>query len=425
MTPADPGSSWVRYWPFLRPRNRSGPRAGTIVVLGADVSSCTAVRDLLALRGHRVECTHDPGAARASARGGGVDLLLVDGALGLVEEIPRGERRRTDPPPNEWGPARPGYAALRPLGALSDPARFPAVFLKESGPAHPSGAPRFALVDFVPRPFTPPALLAVVEAALPARGAALGLGPSPALPFAALPKPLLKALVVDGDREYRQFLHALLEPHGFEVHGATNGQEGLAATRSLRPGLILSEVNLPGMDGFEFCRRLRAHALTRDTPLVFLSAWDDHAERYHGLRLGAHDYASKQTAPRELLIRLQLVLRRSTEAGWTVPRAPMEGELGVIGAIGMLQMCHLARFSGVCTVRTGRLHVRLRFSDGEIVGAESSSARGKEAVYELVSWSRGHFGLLPGDPGEGAPLGSFDHLVLEGCRRLDEERREG
>jgi len=244
------------------------------------------------------------------------------------------------------------------------------------------------------------------------------------VPFGALPKALLRALVVDPDAEYRRFLHGLLEPHGFEVHQASNGEEGFIAALARRPWLILTDVNMPGMDGFELCRRVRRHNLIRHTPLVFLSAWDDYGARYHGLKLGAHEYLSKGLPPREVLIRLQLVLKRYSDVGPTLRGAHVEGRIEVIGAAGMLQVCHLGRFSGVCTTRSGMLRIQLRFRDGEIVGANSNTARGAEAVYELLSWDRGHFDLLPSDPGEKRPpLGALDYLVLEGCRRLDERRR--
>jgi CheY-like chemotaxis protein len=193
-----------------------------------------------------------------------------------------------------------------------------------------------------------------------------------------------------------------------------------------RPWLILTEVNLPILDGFEFCRRVRSHSLLRHTPLVFLSAWDEYRERYHGLSLGADDYLSKQTDARELLIRLQIILKRFAEVGVRSRKgAAMEGGIELIGAPGMLQMCHLSRFTGVLTVRSGSGRVQIRLRDGELLSAESNEAKGAEAIFEFLTWSRGHFEFVPGDPGEGEPLPEkFDYLLLEGCRRLDESLRD-
>jgi DNA-binding response OmpR family regulator len=240
--------------------------------------------------------------------------------------------------------------------------------------------------------------------------------------FDALPAPLRIALLVDAEDSFRDFLHSLLVAQGFTVYEAGDGEEGLRVALEIRPWLILTDVNMPGMDGFEFCRRVRNHSLLRQTPLVFLSEWDDYRERYHGLKLGADDYLSKRTPPREMLIRLQIILRRYTEVGMRTRKgAGMQGGLELIGAPGMLQMCHLGRFSGTCTARSGTRRIEIRFRDGEIVWARSDVADGADAIYEFMSWTRGHFEFLPGDPGAGVPLREgFEYLLLEGCRRLDE-----
>jgi hypothetical protein len=183
---------------------------------------------------------------------------------------------------------------------------------------------------------------------------------------------------------------------------------------------------MPRVDGFEFCRRVRSHSLIRHTPLIFLSGWDDYKDRYRGMEAGADEYLSKDTPVRELLIRIQLVLKRYADLGERASRGPgMEGDIEVIGAPGLLQMCHLGRLSGACSVRSGDRLLDVRFRDGEIVDAMTSDGvSGADAVYDLLGWTHGHFNFTPGDPGPGAPLGeTFNQLVLEGCRRLDEHQR--
>lgn len=257
-------------------------------------------------------------------------------------------------------------------------------------------------------------------AALP--GATSGL-PS----FDSLPEVLKTALIVDDNAFFRRFLRDLLRAQGFVIYEASGGEEGLKVALERRPWLILTDVKMPGVDGFEFCRRVRSHSLIRHTPLIFLSGWDDYKERYRGLEVGADEYLSKQTPVRELLIRVQLLLKRYSDLGGRARRGPgMAGGIEVIGAPGFLQMCHLGRLSGVVTVRSGSRLVEVRFREGEIVGAASGSLRGAEAVFDFLSWSEGHFEFNPGDPGEGGLLGeTFDQLILEGCRRLDEVRRAG
>jgi DNA-binding response OmpR family regulator len=230
---------------------------------------------------------------------------------------------------------------------------------------------------------------------------------------------------VDPETESRLAVRHLLVIRGFTVHEAASGEEGLRLALEKRPWLILSEVTVPGLDGFELCRRVRSHSLLHHTPFVFLSGRDDYRDRYHGLRLGADDYLAKATGSRELLIRIQLLLKRYSEMGARTRRgAGMEGAIEVVGAPGMLQMCHLGRLTGVCTVRTATRAVQIGFNNGDIVSAKSDAGSGADAVYDVLSWSRGHFEFVPGDPGVTEPLGeTFDQLLLEGCRRLDESRR--
>jgi DNA-binding response OmpR family regulator len=252
------------------------------------------------------------------------------------------------------------------------------------------------------------------------------LGPSSAsLPsFEDIPEVLRHVLVVDDNRVFRAFLKELLAARGFTVYEAPNGAEGLKLALEKRPWLIVTDIRMPGNDGFELCRQVRAHSLIRQTPLLFLSGWDDYKARYHALELGADDFVSKETSVRELLIRMQLILKRYMAMGRGARGSAMEGQLQVMGAPGVLQVCHLARLTGTLTIESGTRRMAVRFREGEIVSASGSGREGAEAVYELLSWEYGRFQFAPGEAGDdpGLPQ-TFSQLVLEGCRQLDELRR--
>jgi DNA-binding response OmpR family regulator len=401
---------------------------GRVLVLDEDLVARAESVVALTRGGFVVVCIEDPREAASRARDGSVDLVLADLAMGVIEAVPRWERRRTDPRGEEASPPNAeGYAVLKPL--LIDPscARYPLVYLQgDDGGPHRSAVFRFGVVDYIPKPADPETLASVARLALeksvaaPASADEIG-----AAAFDAVPEVLRTALVVDPEAEYRRGVRDLLVTRGFTVHEAISGEEGLRLALEKRPWLILSEVTVPGLDGFELCRRVRSHSLLHHTPFVFLSGRDDYRDRYHGIRLGADDFLAKATGPRELLIRLQLLLKRYSEMGARNRRgAGMEGAIEVVGAPGMLQMCHLGRLTGVCTARTATRMVQIRFSNGDIVSADSDAGSGVDAVYDVLSWSRGHFEFVPGDPGAGEPLGqTFDQLLLEGCRRLDESRR--
>jgi len=104
----------------------------------------------------------------------------------------------------------------------------------------------------------------------------------------------------------------------------------------------------------------------------------------------------------------------------------MEGSLQVLGAPGVLQVCHLTRLTGRLTAESGPRLIDVRFREGEVIGASGEGLEGVEAIYRLFSWEHGRFQFAPGDPGEGTGLGrTFNELVLEGCRQLDELQRPG
>jgi DNA-binding response OmpR family regulator len=244
----------------------------------------------------------------------------------------------------------------------------------------------------------------------------------------AIPPAMRRVLLVDDCREYRDFLRQLLERYSFTVFEAETAEEGLQTAQDEQPWLALVDVALPGMDGFELCRRFRSQPLLRHVPVIFLSARDDYEDRRKGYEAGGDEYLPKVTThTRELLMRICLVLGRLTESvGWTRRSVGMQGDIEVIGPTGVLQMFHLSRLSGTCRVRNGAQEFTARFKDGEIVAANAGAVSGPEAVFAFLAWTAGHFEFAPGDSEYGADKKfdqTFSALLLDGCRRLDESRR--
>jgi PAS domain S-box-containing protein len=112
-------------------------------------------------------------------------------------------------------------------------------------------------------------------------------------------------LVVDDDRESLALLTSMLGAEGYEVRPADSGQLALASATAKPPHLILLDIRMPGMDGFEVCRRLKACEYTRNIPVIFLTSARDVEERMEGLRLGAVDFINKLFRPEELLARVR------------------------------------------------------------------------------------------------------------------------
>jgi DNA-binding response OmpR family regulator len=116
-------------------------------------------------------------------------------------------------------------------------------------------------------------------------------------------------LIVEDERAIADVQRLYLSRAGFGVHVETTGEAGLDQVRALRPVAVVLDVGLPGIDGIEVCRRLRA---TDDwTPIIFVTARDEEVDKLLGLELGADDYLTKPFSPRELVSRLRAVLRRT------------------------------------------------------------------------------------------------------------------
>jgi DNA-binding response OmpR family regulator/anti-anti-sigma regulatory factor len=123
-------------------------------------------------------------------------------------------------------------------------------------------------------------------------------------------------LIIDDNAAHLGVLASLLEQTGFEVAVAQGGLMGLELVSSDPPAVILLDVVMPGIDGYETCRRLKAEPKTRDIPVIFMSSLTDEAYKLMGLDLGAVDYINKPVQPNEVLarIRIHLKLRAITQA---------------------------------------------------------------------------------------------------------------
>jgi DNA-binding response OmpR family regulator len=118
-------------------------------------------------------------------------------------------------------------------------------------------------------------------------------------------------LVVEDEDNLLEALKYNLVREGYQVHTARDGDEGLAAARSSRPDLVILDVMLPRLDGFELCRILRRET---NIPIMILTAKGEEIDRVVGLELGADDYVTKPFSMRELLVRVRNMLRRAQVA---------------------------------------------------------------------------------------------------------------
>ena len=114
-------------------------------------------------------------------------------------------------------------------------------------------------------------------------------------------------LIVDDEMNIIDLARLYLEREGYRTESAMDGTEALRLTAELGPSLIILDIMLPGVDGFEVCRRVRT---TSDVPIIMLTARDEDIDKIVGLELGADDYLTKPFNPRELVARVKAILRR-------------------------------------------------------------------------------------------------------------------
>lgn len=157
-----------------------------------------------------------------------------------------------------------------------------------------------------------------------------------------------RVLVVDDDPTVSDVVRRYLERAGYEVALAADGATALDDYARHRPALVILDLMLPGIDGLEVCRRLRAGG--EDTPVIMLTALGEEVDRIVGLQLGADDYVTKPFSPRELVLRAQSVLRRTA----AVPPASGGAPLLVDGDLTLDQARRLAWRGGAALTLTVR-----------------------------------------------------------------------
>lgn len=117
-----------------------------------------------------------------------------------------------------------------------------------------------------------------------------------------------KILVVDDDAHIREVVQFALEKAGFEAIEAGDGEKALEVFTATTPDLIVLDIAMPEMDGLAVCREIRRHS---DVPILFLSSRTDEVDRVVGLEIGGDDYVTKPFSPRELVARVQTILKRA------------------------------------------------------------------------------------------------------------------
>ena len=151
-----------------------------------------------------------------------------------------------------------------------------------------------------------------------------------------------KILVVEDEKNILEAIKYSMNTEGFEVYGAEDGETGLEIAREILPDLVILDVMLPKLDGFEVCRILRREM---DIPVFMLTAKVEEIDRVVGLEIGADDYITKPFSMRELLARVRNALRRSSRSGLGRDNSSLENTVIQVGNLKIDLTSHIARLS--------------------------------------------------------------------------------
>jgi two-component system OmpR family response regulator len=156
-----------------------------------------------------------------------------------------------------------------------------------------------------------------------------------------------RILVVDDDSHIREVICVALKKAGMVPLEARDGAEALARFAAEQPALIVLDIGMPELDGLDVCRQVRKSS---DVPILFLSARDDEIDRVLGLEIGGDDYVTKPFSPRELVARINVILRRTMSRGGD---AKQPGRALMLGGLTIDLPQHVAQFNGEPLTLTG------------------------------------------------------------------------
>lgn len=235
-----------------------------------------------------------------------------------------------------------------------------------------------------------------------------------------------KILIVDDSPVILAMLKDRFEQEGWEVILARNGIEGLKKAIEEQPDLIISDIIMPQMDGWEFCEHVRANPDTTSIPFIFLTQESEAPSRIKGFSIGADDYITKPFSREELVMRAKAILRK-TEAIKESMSAKSE-LMGSVKALPLFDLLQVFAFSKKnCTIKVegkGR-NGEIYFRDGEIINAITGDKDGVDALYEILSWEDATFTLAPLKDdmmsAERRIRRSVDDLLLDFARMIDEK----
>ncbi len=235
-----------------------------------------------------------------------------------------------------------------------------------------------------------------------------------------------KILIADDEAKWLRIVSLYLSGRNCQVTTALSGHEALQKIAEDRPDLIIADISMPGMDGYELCSRLRRDAATRTIPFIFLTARDQDTDRLKARRVGGDDYLTKPCSLERLAQSVETAIDRIEQAR-KIPldRIGLSGRIEEVDLLDLIQTLELEQKTGALVLSHGERTGTLYFRDGVIVEAEIRSPVKEEPLFRLLGWKTGRFLFIPDAVPERMPItASMANLLFQDLQALQEHERE-
>ena len=235
-----------------------------------------------------------------------------------------------------------------------------------------------------------------------------------------------KILVVDDEPKWLRIVSLYLGSRNCHVETALNGEEAIHKVSAEHPDLIIADIGMPGMDGYELCSQLRRDASTRTIPFIFLTARDQDQDKSKARKVGADDYLTKPCPLERLAQSVETVMDRIEQAR-KIPldRIGMSGRIEEVDLLDMIQTLELDQKTGALVLSHGERTGTLYFRNGVIVEADLRSPKREEPLFRLLGWKTGRFLFIPDAVPERMPItASLANLLFQDLRELEEHEQE-
>jgi DNA-binding response OmpR family regulator/signal recognition particle receptor subunit beta len=237
-----------------------------------------------------------------------------------------------------------------------------------------------------------------------------------------------KILVVDDEPKWLRIVELYLQGRQHQVMTAATGQDALDRIKTNPPDLIIADIGMPDMDGYELCRRVRQDAATRAIPFLFLTGHDDDAERIKARKIGSDDFLTKPCSLERLAAAVESAIERIEQARQIAVDQPgTSGRLEDVDLLDLIQTVELEQRTGALVLSHGERTATLYFRQGAIVDADIRSPKREEPLFVLLGWKTGRFLFLPDAEPDRMPItASVANLLFQDLKAFEQhEQRLG